>query len=330
MKNTKFSIPDFCLFYGLPGVIIFLISLLVAIKVGNDFHNDTLIKFGVLAVINLLLWFLYLSLFIGVWHYLPFGNKLLKSKDNHPNEYLSEHSKSPTPVIIEESVDDTTTLFANQSNEIISIEPDPSNGDEEISIEDVESSDEVDSISNEVSASPIVEENETPNLISKIISSQYMQVLTAYESNRIQEKRNLVDSIMRYICNVMPPFISVPELEKLCEEIRKWCENPLYEPKEIELRERLSTNDLCHFIWNIGERLGRSNGYDGECRAKFVKNLFALTLSDVEVISLKNMTKTSSSDRIHLDRPKLDDNSFHYPISTVSTIKIEDPISKVA
>ena len=128
----------------------------------------------------------------------------------------------------------------------------------------------------------------------------------------------------------MPPFISATNFENLCEEIRKWCENPKYEPKEIELRERLSTNDLCHFIWNIGERLGRSHGYDGECRARFVKNLFALALSDVEVTSLKNMTKTSSTDRIHLDRPNPDDNSFHYPAPSENRIKIEEPIFKVA
>ena len=224
---------------------------------------------------------------------------------------------------MEELNNDIITLSANQSNELISMEPDPSNGDEE-------SSDEVDSIPNEDSTSPFVEENESPNPISKIISSQYMQVLTVYESNRIQEKRRLVDPIMEYVCSIMPPFVSAPCLEKLCIEIKSWSKNPSYEPAEIELRERLNTNDLCHFIWNIGERLGRSNGYEDECRAKFVKNLFALALSDVEVTSLKNMTKTSSTGRIHLDRPNPDDNSFHYPASAVTTMKIEEPVFKVA
>ena len=323
MKNTQVLATDFCLFYGLPGTIIFIISILVAIKVGNDFNNDSLIRLGVMAIMNLLLWFIYLSLFIGVWHQLPFGNKFLKSNGNDPKEGISEHFKSPIPVIMEELNNDIITLSVNQSNELISMEPDPSNGDEE-------SSDEVDSIPNEDSTSPFVEENESPNPISKIISNQYMQVLTAYESNRIQEKRKLVDSIMEYVCYIMPPFISAIELENLCEEIRRWCENPSYEPKEIELRERLSTNDLCHFIWNIGERLGRLNGYDGECRAKFVKNLFALALSDVEVTSLKNMTKTSSTDHIHLDRPNPNDNSFHYPTPTETKMKIKEPVSKVA
>lgn len=154
--------------------------------------------------------------------------------------------------------------------------------------------------------------------------------MTAYEIERVVEKRKIVDSIIEYACETMPSFISVVSIENLCEEIRKWCENPTYEPAEIELRERLSTNDLCHFIWNIGERLGRYNGYDEECRAKYVKNLFALALSDVEVTSLKNMTKTSSTDRIHLDRPNRDDNSFHYPASAVTKMKIEEPVFKVA
>lgn len=67
---------------------------------------------------------------------------------------------------MEELNNDIITLSANQTNELISMEPDPSNGDEE-------SSDEVDSIPNEDSTSPFVEENESPNPISKIISSQY-------------------------------------------------------------------------------------------------------------------------------------------------------------
>lgn len=101
----------------------------------------------------------------------------------------------------------------------------------------------------------------------------------------------------------MSPFVSEESIASLCNEIRCWCLNPGYKPYDIALRVKLSTNDLCHFIWNIGERLGRDNGYDGECRANFTKRLFASTLSKVDIPTLRNMTKTASSDKIPLDRP---------------------------
>ena len=66
MRNTKFSVKDFSLFYGLPGTVIFLISLLVAFKTGQDFGNDTFIRSGVFVGMNALQWFIYLTLFIGV------------------------------------------------------------------------------------------------------------------------------------------------------------------------------------------------------------------------------------------------------------------------
>ena len=101
----------------------------------------------------------------------------------------------------------------------------------------------------------------------------------------------------------MSPFVSETDIVRLCNEVRCWCSNPGHDPSNIALRIKLSTNDLCHFVWNIGERLGRDNGYDGECRANFAKRLFASALSKVDIPSLRNMTKTASTVRIPVDRP---------------------------
>ena len=120
----------------------------------------------------------------------------------------------------------------------------------------------------------------------------------------------------------MAPFVSEKNMIRLCEEIRCWCYNPQHEPSEISLRDRLSTNDLCHFIWNIGVRLGRNNGYSGECRAKFVKRMFALSLAEVELSSLKNMTKRTSADRIPLDEPTPGSLKFHYSKDDDSSVSM--------
>lgn len=148
-------------------------------------------------------------------------------------------------------------------------------------------------------------------------SVDYKIICREYETRQANAKAELTASIMEYVGRTMPPFVA--DMDSLCNEIHCWCSNPHYKPSDIRLRVRLSTNDLCHFIWNIGERLGRSNGYDGECRALFAKRLFASALSDVELPSLKNMTKMTSADRIVLDRPSPDCLKFHYQATGNST-----------
>lgn len=136
-----------------------------------------------------------------------------------------------------------------------------------------------------------------------VIPFDYRQICHDYEQRQSVEKAELVESIIEYAGRTMSPFVSEEDIVRLCYEVRCWCYNPEYKPSDIALTVRLSTNNLCHFVWNIGERLGRDNGYDGECRANFVKRLFASSLSKVDIPSLRNMTKTASSDKIPLDRP---------------------------
>lgn len=136
-----------------------------------------------------------------------------------------------------------------------------------------------------------------------IMPFDYRQICLEYEQRQAAEKAGLIESIIGYAGHAMSPFVSEENIVSLCNEVQCWCLNPEYKPSDIALRGRLSTNDLCHFVWNIGERLGRDNGYDGECRAGFAKRLFASALSKVDIPSLRNMTKTASTDRIPLDRP---------------------------
>lgn len=152
-----------------------------------------------------------------------------------------------------------------------------------------------------------------------VIPFDYRQICLEYEQRQAEEKAELVESLIGYAGHTMSPFVSENDIVSLCNEIRCWCLNPEYKPSNIALRVRLSTNDLCHFIWNIGERLGRDNGYDGECRASFAKKLFASALAKVDIPSLRNMTKTASSDKIPLDRPLPGSLGFRYRITENSS-----------
>lgn len=158
--------------------------------------------------------------------------------------------------------------------------------------------------------------------VQPIVTLDYRSICHEYEQRQQAERAGLIEDIIEYAGRTMAPFVSEKNMIRLCEEIRCWCSNPQHVPSEICLRDRLSTNDLCHFIWNIGVRLGRNNGYSGVCRAKFVKRLFALSLADVELPSLKNMTKRTSADRIPLDEPTPRSLKFHYPKEDDGSVKM--------
>lgn len=236
--QTKTSLGDFCLFYGFPGVAILAVSLIVAAKIGAEFGGDGMIKSGTFLGCNMLLWLCYYTVFISLPGNL-FDSIQISQKENGTVEAVSVCTSEEDDVPeLAESSDDTES------------EPEP-----------------------ELEPQPQI----SPLPSEPVIPFDYRQICLEYEQRQAEEKAELVESIIRYAGHTMSPFVSEESIASLCNEIRCWCLNPGYKPYDIALRVKLSTNDLCHFIWNIGERLGRDNGYDGECRANFTKRLFAST-----------------------------------------------------
>lgn len=68
-KTCVQGIRDACTVWGLPGVAIFAISLLAAVRMGSDFGNDGLVRVATFIGCNALLWLLYALLF----QMLPIG-----------------------------------------------------------------------------------------------------------------------------------------------------------------------------------------------------------------------------------------------------------------
>lgn len=262
--QPRTSLGDLCLFYGFPGVAILAVSLMVSAKIGAEFCGDGMIKSGTFLGCNMLLWLCYYTVFIS----LP-GNLF-------------------------ESI--RTSLKVNKTAEAVSV----CTSEEGDAPELTEPSDDTES---EPDPRPEPQPLTSPLPSEPIMPFDYRQICLEYEQRQAVEKAGLVESIIGYAGHAMSPFVSEDDIVRLCNEVQCWCLNPEYKPSDIALRVRLSTNDLCHFVWNIGERLGRANGYDGECRASFAKRLFASALSKVDIPSLRNMTKTASTDRIPLDRP---------------------------
>lgn len=61
--NLPAAIREACLVWGLPGVAILAISLMVAVRVGNDFGHDVLVRTVTFIGSNALLWQLYALMF---------------------------------------------------------------------------------------------------------------------------------------------------------------------------------------------------------------------------------------------------------------------------
>lgn len=271
--QPRTSLGDLCLFYGFPGVAILAVSLMVSAKIGTEFCGDGIIKSGTFLGCNMLLWLCYYTVFIS----LP-GNLFDSIR---------------------------TSLKVNETAEAVSV----CTSEEGDAPELTEPSDDTES---EPEPQPEPQPQTSPLPSEPIMPFDYRQICLEYEQRQAVEKAGLVESIIGYAGHTMSPFVSEDDIVRLCNEVQCWCLNPEYKPSDIALRVRLSTNDLCHFVWNIGERLGRDNGYDGECRASFAKRLFASALSKVDIPSLRNMTKTASSDRIPLDRPHPGSLGFRY------------------
>ena len=140
----------------------------------------------------------------------------------------------------------------------------------------------------------------------------YTQRCKAYEQEQEQRRKDTVAAILEYARYTMSPYVyDNEELENLCEEVRHWSEEYTYTPIPIRLKQRLTTLDLRHFVWNIGERLGTKNGYNGYARADFIKAMFPDVMKDIEQDSIRNFKFQPNKGSIVIDEPDEDDFRFH-------------------
>jgi hypothetical protein len=224
--------------------------MFVALKVGADFHQDSLAKWMAFLLGNLLLWLLY------IMFQSTLVDLLAKSKNEQP---LLPH------IIEEDASVETANVTSNATME---------------------------------------HENS---------SIQYTQRCKEYDQEQEQQRQMMIAAIMDYTRHTMSPFVyDNVELEKLCDEIQKWTEDYMYKPAPIRLKHKLTTTDLRHFVWNIGERLGCKNNYSGQVRADFIKSMFPDIFIDVNLDSIRNFKFQPHKGSIVIDEPDENDWHFHY------------------
>ncbi len=338
-----------CLLYGLPGIVMLGISLLISVRIGNDFGGNTFVSTVSFVGCNGLLWLVYLIIF----QYLPedvekSGRFLIRKIRSKLNETVEEKTDKNTAKSLtqetqvktaaEEKAESASESEDNPESEQKSepeqeseseSEPEHESKPEPQSVsqadampeEEPTSKPQTESVSKPLTEPISKEETEqenAPEPLPQLTSEEYNAYCTEFQQRNDDKKRELATSIMNYVNRIMAPFMTEEELPKLCNEINGWCMDPEYKPAPISLKyitnikDRLKTLDLKHFIWNIGERLGADNGYTGIVRSRFIKNLFPDALQDAEVISLqRTLTIEPGKGHIKLDRPVPDCHDFH-------------------
>ena len=282
------AVRDYCLLWGCPGLVILTISLFVSLKVGNDFGQDNFAKFVTFVISSGLLGTIY---------------------------YLFQSVLVEVPLKVQNRQREETMLLTDQEAEVI-----PEDSTDNVSLEQVQGCLAEVPYQTEAIQEPLLEELQESTIEASDTTETSMEQSDLYalrckEFLREQEQRrqDTISAIMEYVTHTMSPYIyDNGELEKLCEDIKKWADNWQHNPVPIRLKSTLTTLDLRHFVWNIAERLGSKKDYTGEVRAIFIKRMFPDVMKDIELDSIRNFKFQPDTGSIVIDEPDKGDYHFHY------------------
>lgn len=142
------------------------------------------------------------------------------------------------------------------------------------------------------------------------------QAAEVYEAIRQQhelEKANIDKAILAaiklYIDLTLSPYMKDTSLSLLYNNVYLWHHDKEAVLTPVDADGHLSTLDLRHIAWNIGERCG----WKGEDRARFIKQSFPIEMKDLEIETIRRNLRQKGTARILLDVPEKDSFEFHYP-----------------
>ena len=281
-KTGNMEVRDYCLLWGCPGLVILTISLFVSLKVGNDFGQDNFAKFVTFVISSGLLGTVY-YLFLSVLADVPLK---LQKRPRKETMLLTDHEAEVVPA------DSTSNVCLEQVQKCWAKVP----------------------YQTESTQAPLSEELQDPTIeVSSEQPDLYAIRCKEFQREQEQRRQDTIAAIMEYVTHTMSPYIyDNEELEKLCNEIKKWADDWRHNPVPIRLKSTLTTLDLRHFVWNIAERLGSKKDYTGEVRAIFIKRMFPSVMKDIELDSIRNFKFQPDTGSIMIDEPDRGDYHFHY------------------
>ena len=119
----------------------------------------------------------------------------------------------------------------------------------------------------------------------------------------------MLSAIQQYIEITLSPYMKDAALTLLYNNVYLWYHSKKSSLIPVCTDGTLSTLDLRHLVWNIGERCG----WKGEQRARFIKLCFPSELKDVEVETIRRNLRQKGTCKIEIDVPENGSFAFHYP-----------------
>ena len=128
-----------------------------------------------------------------------------------------------------------------------------------------------------------------------------------HQQQIIKRRKQVMECVIDYVELTMAPYMKSDELHTLCDNIKNWDVSKEFALSPTITNGQLSTLDLRHLAWNIGERFK----WNGEERATFIKRTFPYEFRDLEIKSIRRNLRQQGSCAIPLDIPEKGDYKFH-------------------
>lgn len=128
-----------------------------------------------------------------------------------------------------------------------------------------------------------------------------------HQQQIIKRRQQVMECVIDYVELTMAPYMKSDELHTLCDNIKNWDVSKEFALSPTITNGQLSTLDLRHLAWNIGERFK----WNGEERATFIKRTFPYEFRDLEIKSIRRNLRQQGSCAIPLDIPEKGDYKFH-------------------
>lgn len=134
-----------------------------------------------------------------------------------------------------------------------------------------------------------------------------------HQQQLIQRKRQIMTCVLDYVELTLAPYMKTSDLHVFCNNIKNWETSKDIEPSPSITNGQLSTLDLRHLAWNIGERFK----WNGEQRAIFIKRSFPNEFRDLEIKSIRQNLRQHGTCIIPIDIPDKGCFKFHTPSASL-------------
>jgi len=127
----------------------------------------------------------------------------------------------------------------------------------------------------------------------------YHDIRKEHKSKEDELNEKKLAAVTEYVHVVMSPYLKESEIMQLITNITMWVDSDEPLLTSIATDGRLTTLDLRHFAWNIGERFK----WKGVKRATFLKIVFPVEMRELEVETIRRNLRQTGSCLIDLDIP---------------------------